>query len=148
MSENSRPIEQISVAIKVTGNASSGFTFDYAGDHFDTEGNFDFAVDALNGKSVKIDFAIAEDSVDGLRFKANGDDAFWIVEEVVVGPQGCPSGPYQGTQFKDCSTDAGGKRMHVTDINNDGKKYRYALRFDLDGETIMHDPEGSNGGPD
>lgn len=81
----------------------------------------------------------------GAKFKSPGDEAFWIIEKSVVGATGCPNASYQGSQFQDWTTSADRRRLQVLDINSDGLQYRYALRFDIGGQTVTHDPDGSNG---
>lgn len=94
---------------------------------------------------MRIEFVIAEDSVAGVKFKPYGDDAFWILEKTLAGPAGEPTGPYGGPTFLPANTHSNGKRLIVIDKNDDGKLYRYTLRFDLDGKTVIDDPDMGNG---
>jgi hypothetical protein len=135
------------VAVKVTADGKGGHAFEYSGTYAQRNGDLDFSKGEARKHTVKIDFAIADGSVDGIKFKPNGANGFWIVEKIHVGPKGCPEGPYKGDQFKSVTTVAGGKRLHVIDTNDDGKLYRYMLRFDLNGKTIVDDPDTTNGGP-
>jgi hypothetical protein len=145
MSEQTRSIVDVDVALKVTRNGADDFDFQYTGDYFDAAGNFDFTAGEVLGKSVRIHFAITADSAAGARFQPTGDETFWIIEKSVVGAAGCPGAPYQGSQFQDLATGPDRLHLDVLDINNDGLQYRYALRFDVDGQTVLHDPDGSNG---
>lgn len=139
--------EQITadVAVKITPDSRGGYAFCYTGPYTKANGDCDCSKGEARKCEVKLDFAIADGSVNGIKFKPNGDEAFWIVDKASVGPKDCPVGPYKGAQFKSITTVAGGKRLHVIDTNDDGKLYRYMLRFDLNGETIVDDPEIGNG---
>ncbi len=50
-----------------------------------------------------------------------------------------------GDQFTHAATLDGGQRLQVINKNGDGKLYRYSLVFDLNGETVVDDPEMNNG---
>lgn len=136
----------VDVWVSITSDGNGGYRFAYSGKNFRPNGDFDFSKGEPRKHAVKIDFAITDDSVKGIAFKPNGDDALWIVEKDRAGPDGCPQGPYKGDQFKGIATTANGKRLHVIDKNDDSTLYRYMLRFDLNGETIVDDPDGQNGG--
>lgn len=144
MSEQTRPEVDVSVSVKITENQGSSYDFEYSGDYFDSAGNFNFANTNLKGKSVRIHYSIDAQSAAGVQFKQTGDDAFWIIEESIVGPTGCPGQTYRGSQFQDWVTSADRLQLHVLDLNSDGLNYRYALRFDRNGATIVHDPGGTN----
>lgn len=145
MSEQSRPIVDVNVDLKITSDGAGGYNFQYTGDHFDAAGNFDFSASDLLGKSVRIHYTITTDSIAGARFQQTGGESFWIIEKSLVGPTGCPSATYQGDEFKEWVTSSDRLQLHVLDVNDDGKLYRYALRFDINGATVLHDPDGTNG---
>jgi hypothetical protein len=92
-----------------------------------------------------MEFSIAAGSAPGIRFKSKGKDAFWIVEKAKAGPTGEPVKFDGGDQFTQASTIAGGQRLQVINKNSDGKRYRYSLVFDLNGETVVDDPDAQNG---
>lgn len=136
----------VNVVVKATQDASGVFTYAYAGEFFDENGNFDFSQDGALYNTVHIQFTIDPRSPEGLKFKADGAEAMWIVEKSKVGPGGSPVGRYEGEQFYNFRTSADGRALSVADTNNDGVLYRYGLRFDFDGATVIDDPDGQNGG--
>jgi len=136
---------QVDVTIQPDG--AGGYRFVHAGEFAQSNGDLDFSQGRARGRVMRIEFVIAEDSVAGATFKPVGDDAFWIVEKALAGPGGEPTGPYFGPTFPQTITHPGGKRLIVIDKNDDGKLYRYMLRFDLNGKLICDDPDMGNGGP-
>jgi hypothetical protein len=130
------------IIVTVSPNGSGGYYFAYSGPYSDAAGNLDFRKEK---RAVKIDYALST-TIPGLRFKSSGEDAMWIAEKASLGDATSPRGPYRGDQFKSFATQANGTRMHVIDKNDDGKVYRYALRFDLNGQTVQDDPDVQNGG--
>ena len=145
------------VNVQVEKDGSGGYTFVYSGPFADKEGNLDFSRGKAEGRSVLIQFNIAEDSVPGLQFRPKGRDAIWITrgsQEFSSKPQG----PYredllegrvrdQGkAQFRDFRTSKGGQELNVFNQNDDSGIYVYNLRFDLGDELVVHDPEIKNGG--
>ncbi len=136
---------QVDVTIQPDGNG--GYRFVHEGEFAQANGDLDFSQGRARGRVMRVEFAITESSVAGATFKPVGDDAFWIVEKALAGPGGEPTGPYFGPTFTNAVTHPGGKRLIVINKNDDGKLYRYMLRFDLDGETIVDDPDTTNGGP-
>lgn len=136
------------VTVTVTDADADGvYEFAYAGPYVDGAGNFDFREGEIRKYAVRIDFAIGEGSVEGIRFVGRGEDALWVALKSEVG-DASPTGPYQGDQFKGFATKENGRRMHVVDRNDDGQTYRYALRFDLNGTVVQHDPDIGNGNGD
>ena len=132
------------VGLTVTPTSGGGFDFRYSGQFADAHGNFNFAQRGAYGNAVTIVFTIDPASAPGLKFKPYGADAMWIVEKKVVG-EGSPEGPYRGDQYYGFSTSADGRTLRVMNRNDDGVLYRYALRFDLNGQTVQHDPDSQNG---
>lgn len=132
------------VGVAVTPDGAGGYAFRYSGDFAKENGDLDFSGDRARGRGVSIEFKIGPGSPEGLRFKSDGSDAMWIVEKKQVG-DGSPKVPYRGDQFTEFSTSGDGQTLRVYDRNNDGVLYRYALRFDLGGETVQHDPDTQNG---
>ena len=139
--------QEIDVAAQLTvsGDAKSGFEFQYNAPFADEHGNFDFSQEGAKGNVIKLSFSL-DGSMPGLRFRQDARDAMWIVEKEKVGPDGSPTGPYRGKQFVDFEVSEDGRRLQVTDLNNDGVLYRYGLRFDLDGKIVADDPDTQNGG--
>jgi hypothetical protein len=129
--------------VNVSADGAGGYTFSYDSPFADSGGNFDFSQGEAAKKSVLIKFKIGQGPA-GLKFQSPGENALWIVEKEMVG-DGSPQGPYEGKQFLRFETSADGQNLQVFDLNSDGVKYRYALRFDLNGETIAHDPDIRNG---
>ena len=136
----------IDAAVRVAEDGAGGYAFSYSAPFFDERGNFDFSQEGAVKKSVTVTFKIADGSVPGLKFKPDGRDAMWIVDKKDVDPAtGSPRGPYQGEQFSGFTVSEDGQTLIVIDKNNDGVLYRYGLRFDLDGGTVIDDPDGQNG---
>jgi len=135
--------------VVISEDGSGGYAFSYKAPFFDEKGNFDFSQKGAAFNAIALTFEIAEGSVPGIRFKADPTDAMWIVEKVNVDEAtGSPRGPYRGNQFSDFAVSADGQTLTVTDRNDDGVLYRYGLRFDLGGKTVIDDPDGQNGGHD
>ncbi|MEX0645685.1 MAG: hypothetical protein WD076_10260 [Parvularculaceae bacterium] len=132
------------VGVTVSADGKGGFTFRYSGDYIDEEGNLDLASGAAAENSVRIEISIAG-GPEGLRFKTEGRDAMWIADAEAVGRNASPRGPYEGEQFTEFSVDSDGQRLSVLDRNFDGRLYRYGLRFDFEGATVMDDPDVQNG---
>jgi hypothetical protein len=137
----------VAATLKVTEDGAGGYKFAYSAPYFDEKGNFDFSKKGADGNVVRLTFTIADGSVSGLKFKADARDAMWIVDKKNVDPAtGSPRGPYEGRQFHSFAVSADGLTLSVVDENNDGVLYRYGLRFDLGGATVIDDPDGQNGG--
>ena len=133
------------VTIRVQQNEGA-FTFLFDGDFVDQAGNFDFAHQGAKGCQVDIRFSLAE-APEGMVFKPQGRDAIWILEKCKCEGD-CPSGPYEGDEFSGFATSDCGQKLSVTDVNNDGELYRYSLRFDYNGQTVVCDPDARNGTDD
>jgi hypothetical protein len=133
------------VGVRVTGDGAGGYDFAYSGKYSDAEGNIDLTQGDAYGRAVEIRFAIDVGSAPGIRFKPDGRDAMWIARKDEVG-DGSPQGPYRGDQFTDFMTAGDGLSLRVLDRNDDVTVYRYALRFDLNGETVADDPDIRNDG--
>lgn len=133
------------IGVRIVADGSGGYEFAYSGEYSDARGNLDFSKGAADVNAVLIAFSI-DDAPPGLRFMPEGPDAIWIVEKENVGPDGSPEGPFKGEQFSRFAVDEDGRRLQVYDRNDDEKLYRYGLRFDLAGETIVDDPDMQNGG--
>ncbi|MEZ5920258.1 MAG: hypothetical protein R3C60_02790 [Parvularculaceae bacterium] len=146
MAQNNQSDATVNVSVKVAADGGA-YTFTYSDPSglFDSEGNFDFRKPGAKGKPVTIKFSIDNSSVAGIKFQKQGPNAFWIALKSEVGDNGCPTGPYVGSQFHGFRTEPDQRTLTVLDHNNDGKPYRYALRFDLNGDLVMHDPDGNNG---
>ena len=140
-------IIDVPVNVSIERDASGDFKFRYAASDFsDEEGNLDFTGVSAKGTQVKIHFVIGPGSPEGLTFKREGRDAMWIIEKAQLkDPNDSPPAPYQGEQFYDFETSRDGKRLMVMNQNNDGILYRYNLRFDFEGGTVVHDPDAENG---
>lgn len=134
----------VDAAVTIASDGAGGYTFKYAAPFADADGNFDFTDPKIGKSPVTLTFRIDGASVGGIAFKREGRDAMWIADKREVGEES-PKGPYQGRQFTDFSVGADGRTLTVRDLNNDGLVYRYALRFDLNGETVQHDPDVKNG---
>lgn len=132
------------ISVKITGDEKSGYKFVYSGDFVDVDGNLNFMTEGARKKRVRLKFRIDEASVKGAQFLPEGREAIWIVEKVLAAPDGCPKGPYAGKQFEGLSTQNGSRTLSLTDKNDDGKVYRYALRFKINGQTVTHDPDMRN----
>jgi hypothetical protein len=139
--------ESIDVAAKLTITRDSAgiYDFKYDAPFADADGNFDFSKGEAYGKVVKLSFAIADDAGLGLTFKKDPRDAMWIVDKKNVGADGSPQGPFRGKQWFDFRVSDDGRTLFVTDQNDDGVLYRYGLRFDLGGQTVVDDPDANNG---
>jgi len=136
------------VTVKITQTGEGEYKFEYSGQCAKPNGDLNFAEGGALKNTVKIVFAIAEGSVAGIRFKSNSKadgGPFWIVEKSKAGSDGCPQGPCKGDQYRVITTTTCGRQMHVINKNDDGKRYRYMLRFDLDGATVIDDPDSDNG---
>jgi hypothetical protein len=137
----------VAAVLTVTEDAAGGYKFAYSAPYFDESGNFDFSQKGALYNRVTLTFTIADGSVAGLKFKPDARDAMWIVDKKSVDPAtGSPRGPYEGRQFHSFAVSADGLTLSVIDENNDGVLYRYGLRFDLGGATVIDDPDGQNGG--
>ncbi len=136
----------VNADVTVTNGADGNYAFEYKAPYADAEGNFDFSVREIGDSAVNLTFTIAEGSADGIKFMPEGADAIWIVEKAKV-DNGSPTERYVGEQFHDFVVSGDGRQLSLTDDNNDGVLYRYALRFDLNGETVVHDPDTQNGPP-
>jgi hypothetical protein len=137
----------VAAVLTVTEDAAGGYKFAYSAPYFDESGNFDFSQKGALYNRVTLTFTIADGSVAGLKFKPDARDAMWIVDKKNVDPAtGSPRGPYEGRQFHSFAVSADGLTLSVIDENNDGVLYRYGLRFDLGGATVIDDPDGQNGG--
>lgn len=140
-------------AVKVTATVTvskdaAGYAFAYKALFADEDGNFDFTQKGAIYRPIAITFTIAEGSPSGLKFTADSSGAVWIADKREIDNEtGSPEGPYRGQQFKIGQVSADGQSFVVENQNNDGLTYRYALRFDLNGETIVHDPDVNNGPP-
>lgn len=148
--EETAPGQRKTVPIKaevtVSENEGGGHSFAYKAPFFDERGNFDFSKNGAAHNNIRLTFTITDDSIPGITFKTQGGDAIWVVLKKNVDPAtGSPRGPYKGEQFADFEVSSDGRSLSVTDYNNDGELYRYGLRFDLDGKTVIDDPDGQNG---
>lgn len=139
----------VTTKVKITKIGQSEYQFAYDGRFFDSAGNCDFSVPGAKGNTINLTFKIDAGSVPGVKFKSAGRDAIWIVKKNPNGdPKACPTGPYQGDIFLNFEVSADGSTLTLTDVNNDNGKYRYGLRFDLNGKTISDDPDATNSGGD
>lgn len=134
----------VDAAVLISSDGAGGYTFKYSAPFADADGNFDFRDPKVGDSAVTLTFRIEGGSVGGIRFKPEGRDAMWIADKRQTG-EDSPKGPYQGRQFSGFSVGADGQTLTVQNLNNDGLVYRYALRFDLNGETVQHDPDVKNG---
>ena len=123
----------------------AGYKFDHFGKHVTRNGDIDLSVDGPKGRPVRLEFTIADGSVPGIRFKSVGKEAYWIIEKAKAGLSGEPVKFDGGDQFTHAATLDGGQRLQVLNQNNDGKLYRYSLVFDVEGETVVDDPDQQNG---
>lgn len=136
----------VAAALTVTEDGAGGYSFRYDAPFADEKGNFDFTQGEAYGKIIVVTFTIADGSVPGLKFKPEGEDAIWIADKKNVGADGSPTGPYRGEVFHDFKVSADGRSLTVTSDNDDRTLYRYGLRFDLDGQTVIDDPDWGNDG--
>ena len=152
------------VGVTIKQNSTGEFTYSYDGDFVDQEGNFDFTQKGAQGNAIIINFQINSAPTD-MRFRPVGTDAIWIAPAALLAEGASPTAAYdprltasannefqesnedQGSrdQFSGFSVSSDGKRLTLTDENNDNTEYRYGLRFDLRGELVMHDPHIKNG---
>ena len=139
-----RPTLAVAALVTVTEDGSGGYYFSYDAPFADAAGNFDFSKGDAYGKVITITFSISDASASDARFKPVAADAIWIVDKKNVGADGSPTGPYEGRQFHDFASNSR-LEFSVTDENNDGVLYRYSLRFDIDGATVVDDPDIGNG---
>jgi hypothetical protein len=139
--------KEITVPAKltITRDSTGAYDFRYDAPFADADGNFDFSKEGAAGNTIRWSFVIVDDQELGLKFKPQGADAIWIVDKKNVGKDGSPEGPYRGSQFQDFNVSEDGKVLSLTNLNNDGVLYRYGLRFDLGGETVVDDPDAQNG---
>ncbi len=138
----------IRVSIKESDQTKTGkksYEFAYAGDFVDKVGNIDLTVDGARKRAVRVRFEFDPSGAPGAKFLTPGDNAFWIAAHDELGADRCPKGPYKGNQFVGISTQGSGNSLSFTDKNDDGKVYRYALRFNIGGDTVIDDPEVRNG---
>lgn len=137
----------VDASVTIAEDGAGGYVFKYQAPFSDEKGNFDFSKPGALYNTVKLTFTIADDSIPGVTFKSDATDAMWIVEKANVDKEtGSPRGPYRGNQFYDFRVSTDGRQLTVANANNDGVLYRYGLRFDLDGKTIVDDPDNQNGG--
>ncbi len=137
---------EVKAAVTIARNDAGGFSFTYDAPFADEKGNFDFSQEGARFNTINLSFSIADGSVPGLTFKRPGEEAMWIVEKNNADPKtGSPSGPFRGDQFFGFEVSEDGKQLSLTNRNDDEILYRYALRFDLDGETVADDPDSQNG---
>ncbi len=137
----------VAAEVSVSRDGSGQLQFKYDAPFADADGNFNFAEGAAAKASVNLSFRIVDDGGLGLKFRRDGRDAIWIVEKAQLENTGStsPLGPYEGKQFRDFRVSADGKLLTLFDENSDGILYRYALRFDMGGEIVAHDPDTQNG---
>lgn len=137
----------VNAAVTITEAGAGGYSFSYKAPFFDEKGNFDFSQQGAVYNTIRLTFTIAGGSVPGIKFKPDATDAIWIVEKVNVDEAtGSPRGPYRGNQFFDFTVSPDGQSLTLIDQNDDGVLYRYGLRFELNGKTVIDDPDGQNGG--
>lgn len=139
----------VNADVTILVDEAGAYSFAYKAPFFDEKGNFDFSQKGAVKNTIKLTFSIADGSVPGIMFKPTADDAMWIVEKKNVDEAtGSPRGPYRGNQFQGFEVSDDLRQLTVVDNNNDGVLYRYGLRFDVDGKTVVDDPDGQNGGHD
>lgn len=137
----------VNADVTISEDGAGGYAFSYKAPFADEKGNFDFSKNGAAFNTIRLSFTIAEGSVAGIKFKSDATDAMWIVEKKNADKaSGSPNGPYRGGQFSNFEVTADGRQLTVTDTNDDGVLYRYGLRFDLDGKTVIDDPDMGNGG--
>ncbi|MFZ5616516.1 MAG: hypothetical protein ACOZAA_04245 [Pseudomonadota bacterium] len=142
-----RNILPVNADVTISEDGAGGYSFSYKAPFADEKGNFDFSINGAAFNTIRLSFTIADASVAGIKFKSDATDAMWIVEKTNADKAtGSPSGPYRGSQFSNFEVSADGRQLTVTDTNDDGVLYRYGLRFDLDGKTVIDDPDAQNGG--
>lgn len=144
---HSRQTVPVDAEVMISEDGDGGYAFSYKAPFFEENGNFDFSKNGAAFNTITLSFTIADGSVAGIKFKSDAADAMWIVEKKNVdATTGSPNGPYRGDQFSNFEVSADGRQLTVTDANDDGVLYRYGLRFDLNGKTVIDDPDGQNGG--
>ncbi len=137
----------VNAAVTIAEDGSGGYVFSYKAPFADEQGNFDFSQKGAAFNTIKLTFTIADGSVPGIAFQPAATDAIWIVEKANVdATTGSPRGPYRGNVFSDFQLSADGRSLTVTNQNDDGVRYRYGLRFDLNGKLVIDDPDMGNGG--
>ena len=137
----------VPINVRISEDGAGGYTFRYSGLFTDPEGNLNFSVGRANKRDVIINFKISQNSVEGIRFKQDGREAMYIaLKSDLDDPEGSPQKPYEGKQFSKFETSRDGRTLTVFNANNDSKVYRFSLRFDLNGKTVVHDPDDRNGG--
>lgn len=137
----------VKAQVSITEDGAGGYAFSYKAPFADEKGNFDFSKNGAAFNTIRLTFIIDASSVPGIKFKPDATDAMWIVEKKNVdATTGSPRGPYRGEQFSDLQVSADGMSLSVTDRNDDGVLYRYGLRFDLNGKTVIDDPDMGNSG--
>ena len=137
----------VNAALTIAEDGAGGYAFTYKAPFADEKGNFDFSQKGAAFNTIKLTFTIADGSVAGIKFKPDATDAMWIVEKIGVdAATGSPRGPYRGKVFSNFTVSEDGQSLTVTDSNDDGVTYRYGLRFDLGGKTVIDDPDATNGG--
>jgi len=149
--ETSAPREtlQITADVKIAEVAAGKYSFTYNAPFFKENGDLDFSQKGAKGHTIALTFKIADGSVPGIKFMADAPDGIWIVDKKnLPSPTDSPSMPYRGNQFYDFKVSEDGQTLSLTDQNDDGVLYRYALRFDLNGDPVVHDPDAQNGGHD
>ena len=145
--ERERMTVPVMADVTIEEDGAGGYSFSYKAPFADENGNFDFSQKGAAFNTIKLTFSIADGSVPGIKFKSDATDAIWIVEkENVDEATGSPRGPYRGQQFYDFEVSEDGQSLTVIDQNDDGILYRYGLRFDLNGKTVVDDPDVGNGG--
>ncbi len=143
-SRNTIPVD---AAVTIAENPEGGYSFSYNAQFFKENGDFDFSQEGAKGNTIILTFTIADGSVPGIGFNADATDALWIVDKKDVDKEtGSPGGPYRGNQFFKFAVSDDRQSLTVTDQNDDGVLYRYGLRLNIDGEPVIDDPDGQNGG--
>lgn len=139
---------QVAADVTIAKDSAGEYSFSYAAPYFKENGDFDFSQKGAPLSAIDLTFTIADGSLPGIKFFPDGPDAIWIVEKKELkDPASSPAGPYRGDQFVDFKVSPDGTTLTLTDKNDDGVLYRYALRFELDGQPVVNDPDGQNGPP-
>jgi hypothetical protein len=133
------------IDVKIAEDDAGDYAFSCAGVYTDADCNLDFRAGDAAKSAVRIVFRIDPGSADGVRFFAEGTQAMYIAFKQDVG-EDSPKSPYNGRQFADFKTSDDGLQFSVLNQNDDGEVYRYALRFERDGEPVVYDPDLSNSG--
>jgi hypothetical protein len=138
------------VTVIVWKDNAGTYQYTYCGYIPDTSGNMNFSTGPAKGHPVRIDITIDDRTGDDAKFQTPGDNAMWVGPLDPGNPTASPAGPYPVTgptaQFTGFATTANRMSVSVTDKNNDGKDYRYALRFEIDGALEQDDPDIKNDG--